>query len=97
MKNKVLVIQALRNEAESFWMQINKIADSQFEFTVKPWLIKKGYTFQSGMGAWAVYVPHTGHPLNHSDIPKEVLEVLTISIPLYDHDLGSIMPEFPDD
>ena len=97
MNRKNVIEKRLQDRAESFWLAINEVSDHEFEGTVKPWLIKKGYTFSSGMGSWVVYVPHTGEQLDRSEIPSRVLEVLEVDIPLYDHELGSLMPCFPED
>lgn len=94
--NTSIAEKFLKSYASMYDKNVNLLAIHMFHDKVKPWLIKKEYTFQSGMGAWVVY-SRTGKVLDHSEIPSPVLNVLEITIPLYDQELGTIMPCFPED
>ena len=96
MSMKDVTIHRLQKEARLYWEAINQIADHEFDRAVKPWLVASGNTFSAAMGGWAVYTS-SGTPVGRSSIPNRVLEILEISVPLYDHELGSLMPEYPED
>lgn len=82
----------LEYEAKLYMDAVQEIADTQFYTIVKPYCIKNGYNFFAAMGAWGMW-DRDGNQMNNSDIDTKVLAVLQISVPLYDHDLGTLMPD----
>ena len=91
--NKIdMLKRELEFGAKEYMDEVQEIANREFYTIVKTYCIKNGYTFFAGMGVWAMY-DRDGNQLNRSGIDAKVLAVLQISVPLYDHDLGTLMPE----
>lgn len=86
----------LRRRADEYFQAINEIAGEAFEDYVMPWLNKTDYRLSVGMGAWSVRDVND-EQVDRDSIPDYVLDVLELSVPLYDHELGSCMPEWPED
>lgn len=90
------VKKEMQRYADEYWMRVKNFSYSGFFRDIKPWLLKQGYTFSAGMGVWAVY-DGDGDIVNKNDIPENVLSLLEMNIPLYDQELGSIMPSYPEE
>lgn len=80
----------IRKLDEKYISDVQIIARREFESVVKPWLIKKGYTFGSGMGSWAVWDGE--FYISRDMLPNFILDILEISV--LEQDLGSLMPNY---
>ena len=84
----------------SFIRQIEAIANREFEAVIKPWLIKKGYSFLAGNGTYVIWDPFGPDSpfapnVDNDKLPAHIMAVLQADTNERGNgELGLWMPDF---